>query len=121
MPFGTDHGPEMASNLDPLELRQAGGGDHLQGLSGGIRQEMEMDDRHGYARRCIIARTVAPAKAGAPAGEERRRLSPAGIPAFAGMTVRANALRIVPAFAGATALAITPNGRLWISMWESLA
>jgi hypothetical protein len=29
---------------------------------------------------------LAPAQAGAPGGEERRRLSPAGVPAFAGTT-----------------------------------
>ena len=36
---------------------------------------------------------VAPAKAGAPAGEDRRSLSPAGIPAFAGMTASAGVTR----------------------------
>jgi fatty-acyl-CoA synthase len=35
---------------------------------------------------CRSAQAVAPAKAGAPAGEEHRGLSPAGMPACAGMT-----------------------------------
>src|SRR4051812_27755286 len=34
---------------------------------------------------------LAPAEAGAPVGEECRRLSPAGIPAYAGMTAAADA------------------------------
>ena len=43
---------------------------------------------------------VAPAKGGAPAGEGRRRFSPPGIPASAGMTICATALLVTPAKAG---------------------
>src|SRR6187549_189367 len=38
---------------------------------------------------------VAPAQAGAPGGEEHRRLSPAGAPAFAGATEEKSLLRLL--------------------------
>jgi hypothetical protein len=42
MAFRTHHRPEMLDRLDTLEPREAGLGDHVERLAGGIGQEMEM-------------------------------------------------------------------------------
>ena len=47
MAFGADHRPEMAQRLDVVELRKAGLGDHLQGLAGGVRKEMQVELAQG--------------------------------------------------------------------------
>ena len=43
MAFGAHHRPEMVQRLDIVELGEAGLGDHVQRLAGGIGQEMEVE------------------------------------------------------------------------------
>lgn len=45
-----DHRPEMPANLCPFELGQGRLGDHLQRFTGGIRQEVKVQARHGVVR-----------------------------------------------------------------------
>ena len=45
-----DHWPEMADHIGVLKLGERGLGDHLQRLSRGVRNEVEMDAVH-----CLVA------------------------------------------------------------------
>ena len=41
-----DHAPDMLNRLRAIELHEAGPGHGMNGFSGGIRNEMEMETRH---------------------------------------------------------------------------
>jgi hypothetical protein len=50
----------MAADVDAFELRQAGIGDDLQGLTGRIGEEMEVESAHRFeAHPSVIARSEA--------------------------------------------------------------
>ena len=56
----THHRPEMPDDVGAFKLRQCRLGDHVQGLAGGIRQEMKMKTLHGpFALSFAPVRTVA--------------------------------------------------------------
>jgi hypothetical protein len=53
-----DHAPDMLNRLRAIELHKAGPGHGMHGLSGGIRNEMEVKTRHQHtsqANRVILA------------------------------------------------------------------